>query len=216
MKTVGQMLSEARISQSLTLEEVERGTKIRTRFIQAIESDTFERLPSVSYAKGFVKNYSEYLGMDSTKVLAFFRRQTEDITKSTLLPKGIEHPLNRSWFQLTPGKFIALVVVALVIIFLLYLGFQYQSLNKPPFLILDSPKNQMVTSDFHIDVLGRTDSDATVTINGISVLVRSDGKFFDQVVLEPGVNTIKVISTSRFGKTTTLTREIGIQTGDGF
>ena len=54
-------------------------------------------------------------------------------------------------------------------------------------------------------------SDATVTINELSVLVRSDGNFFDQVMLEPGVNKITVTATSRFGKVSTITRDVGYQ-----
>jgi hypothetical protein len=62
-----------------------------------------------------------------------------------------------------------------------------------------------------VDILGKTDPDATVTINGINVLVRADGKFFDQVPLNSGVNKITIIATSRFGKTTTIVREVGYQ-----
>ena len=68
-----------------------------------------------------------------------------------------------------------------------------------------------MTTDKRVDVLGQTDPDATVTVNGFSVVVRSDGKFFSQVVLETGVNTLTVVATSRFGKATTVTRKVGLQ-----
>ncbi|MCJ7826477.1 hypothetical protein MUP56_02585, partial [Patescibacteria group bacterium] len=58
---------------------------------------------------------------------------------------------------------------------------------------------------------GKTSSDATVTVNGVSVLVRSDGNFFDQVSLDPGVNTITITATSRFGKSTTIVRKVGLK-----
>lgn len=209
MKTVGIMLREARESKSLTLEAVEEGTKIRLKFLMAIEADDFTDMPSLSYAKGFVKNYSEFLGLNSRTVLAFFRRQTIDVPKSSLLPKGMGEPLNRSPLQLTPAKFITLIVIILVSLFLLYLGLQYRTLQLPPRLVVDEPKNQSVVSDRRIDVLGNTDLDATITINGISVLVRSDGKFFDQINLESGVNKLTIVATSRLGKTTTQTLEVG-------
>src|SRR4030042_4973676 len=118
MKTVGSILKEARAAKNITLNQAETATKIRLKFLQAIESDDYTVLPSLSYAKGFVKNYSEYLGLDSDMVLAFFRRQTAEVTRSSLLPKRVSEPLNNSWFQLTPGKFLAAILIPLVLIFL--------------------------------------------------------------------------------------------------
>ena len=205
------MLRAAREEKKLTLQDIEKGTKIRLKFLSAIESDEFGIMPSQSYVKGFVKNYSEYVGLNSKTVLAFYRRQTVDAPKSHLLPKGMAAPLNRSAFQLTPGKFIFMMVSVLVALFLTYLFFQYQTLQKPPSLVVDSPTNQEVFADTRVDVLGKTESDATVTINGVSVLVRQDGKFFDQIPVEPGINTITVVASSRLGKTTTKTIKIGVK-----
>jgi len=211
MKTVGSILKEARTARNITLAQTEEATKIRLKFLKAIESDDYSGLPSLSYAKGFVKNYSEYLGLDSSMVLAFFRRQTAEVTRSSLLPKGVSEPLGKSLFQLTPGKFLSGILIALALIFLGYLGFQYRKLNQSAFLSIESPTNQFVTQERRVDILGKTDPDATVTVNGINVLVRGDGKFFDQVPLDTGVNKITIIATSRFGKTTTIVREVGLQ-----
>ena len=211
MKTVGSILKEERIKKGLTFEQAEQATKIRLNFLQAIEADDYSGLPSLSYAKGFVKNYSEYLGLDSGMVLAFFRRQTAEVTRSSLLPKSVSEPIGTSLFQLTPGKFLAGILIALVLIFLGYLGFQYRKLNQPAFLSIESPTNQLVVHERRVDILGRTDPDATVTVNGVNVLVRGDGKFFDQVQLDSGVNKITIIATSRFGKTTTVVHEVGLQ-----
>jgi cytoskeletal protein RodZ len=209
MKTVGSILREARISKKLSFEQAELSTRIRLKFLQAIESDDYSSLPSLSYAKGFVKNYSEYLGLDSNKVLAFFRRQTTDVSKFSLLPK--KDTMTRSEFQLTPGRFLAGILIVLALIFLGYLGLQYKKLNQPPGLSVDAPANQLVVQERRVDVFGKTDSDATVTVNGINVVVRGDGKFFDQISLESGVNKITIVATSRFGKSSTIIREVGLQ-----
>lgn len=211
MKTVGSILKEAREAKHLTFEQIEVATKIRAKFLEAIEADDYSILPSVSYAKGFVKNYGEFLGIPGETTLAFFRRQTKDVARSAILPKGVTESLNRTWFQLTPGKFLLFLIVGLVTIFLSYLGMQYRQIQSPPRIILEAPVDNAVFSTRKIDLLGTTDSDATVSVNGISVFVRSDGKFFDQVSLEPGVNTITIIATSRFGKTSTVMRAVSFQ-----
>lgn len=211
MKTVGTLLKEARESKGYSLDEVEDATKIRAKFLAAMESDDFRRLPSPSIVRGFVHNYAEFLGLNSQTVLAFLRRQMAEVPKSSLLPKGMAEPINRSVFQLTPGKFLMLLIGGLTSVFLIYLGLQYRQIRQPPSLSLESPKDQIVIAEKRVEVIGRTDPDATVMVNSVSVLVRSDGRFFDAVTLDLGVNTITIIATSRFGKTTTLTREIGYQ-----
>lgn len=211
MKTVGVFLKETRQRKGWTLAYIEQATKIRLKFLEAIERDDYTKLPSLSYAKGFVKNYAEFLGLNSRHILAFFRRQTEEVPRSSLLPKGLAAPLNRPFFRLTPGRFLTIILVGFVTVFLLYFGLQYLKLQNPPSLVIDSPKNSLVTTQRRIDVLGKTDPDATVTINGVSVLVRSDGRFFDQVQLTSGINKITIVATSRWNKITTIIREVGAQ-----
>jgi cytoskeletal protein RodZ len=209
MKTAGSILRQSRIEKKISLETVEQATKIRKKFLEAIESDDFAKLPSLSYAKGFVKNYGDYLGLDSDNVLAFFRRQNADVTRSSLLPKGMAEPLNRSIFHLTPTRFIVVFIGFLIIMFLLYFGFQYVKLQTPPSLNVIEPTSQSIhTTEKRLNVMGETDPDATVMINGVGALVRSDGKFFDSVTLSPGNNVITIISTSRFGKTQTVIRSV--------
>lgn len=211
MKTVGIILQTARIKKGYSLERVEKDTKIRKKFLEAIEADDFTTLPSLAYAKGFVKNYTEYLGIDSASTLAIFRRQTRDVARSSLLPKGVTEPLNRSFFQLTPGRFLAIFLGGLVSIFLIYFLYQYQTLRFPPHLSIDTPKAFEVSDQKRIDVTGTTDPDATIVINGVSTIVRSDGKYFDQVTLEPGKNTVTVTATSRYGKSVTQKRDVTFQ-----
>ncbi len=211
MKTVGSILHEARISKGLLLDQVERDTKIRQKFLEAMESDDYSKLPSIAYAKGFVKNYSEYLGLNSNNVLAFFRRQTKEVPRSSLLPKGVADSLNKSVFQLTPGRFLAVLLTGLAALFLIYLGLQYRKLQQPPVLMIEQPKDKFVTNQRRLDILGSTDADATITVNNVSVVVRSDGKFFDQVTLDPGVNQIVISATSRYGKSATVKREVAYQ-----
>lgn len=211
MKTVGLILRDAREKKRLNLDQIEKATKIRKKFLESIENDDYSSLPSAAYAKGFVKNYGDYLGLDSSSLLAYFRRQSKDIPRSSILPKKEDETLAPSPLRMTPGRFLASLVAILVVIFVGYLALQYRSIQQSPALSLESPKENFVSSDRRVEVLGQTDPDATVTINGVSILTRSDGKFFDQVMLEPGVNKITVIATSRFGKVATTIRNVNYQ-----
>jgi cytoskeleton protein RodZ len=61
---IGNSLREARYRQQLELSEVELATKIRSRYLQALEEENFEALPAQTYVKGFLRTYADYLGLD--------------------------------------------------------------------------------------------------------------------------------------------------------
>jgi hypothetical protein len=61
---IGNSLREARVRQQLELSEVELATKIRSRYLRALEEENFETLPAQTYVKGFLRTYADYLGLD--------------------------------------------------------------------------------------------------------------------------------------------------------
>lgn len=79
LKGIGPILKAAREERGITLAEIEQTTKIRTKYLQAIEEENFELLPGAVYAKGFVNTYVRYLGIG----------EREDI-------RAILHPINQT------------------------------------------------------------------------------------------------------------------------
>jgi cytoskeleton protein RodZ len=70
MKTIGTRLKEARESRQLTLEKVAVATHIRLRFLKALEEDDFSTMPSAAQARGFLRNYADFLGLDLDVIIA--------------------------------------------------------------------------------------------------------------------------------------------------
>ena len=64
MFEIGNSLREARYRQQLELSDVELATKIRARYLQALEEESFDALPAQTYVKGFLRTYADYLGLD--------------------------------------------------------------------------------------------------------------------------------------------------------
>ena len=64
MFEIGNSLREARLRQGLDFPEVEHATKIRGKYLRALEDEQFDILPGQTYVKGFLRTYSEYLGLD--------------------------------------------------------------------------------------------------------------------------------------------------------
>jgi hypothetical protein len=61
---IGNSLREARLRRDMDFPEAEHGTKIRGKYLRALEDERFELLPSHTYIKGFLRSYAEYLGLD--------------------------------------------------------------------------------------------------------------------------------------------------------
>jgi cytoskeletal protein RodZ len=61
---IGNSLREARLRQGYELPRVEADTKIRAKYLRALEEERFEVLPGETYVKGFLRTYAEYLGLD--------------------------------------------------------------------------------------------------------------------------------------------------------
>jgi len=72
---IGKTLKEAREAMGLSLEAVEEETKIRRKYIQALEQEQFQVLPGPIYAKAFLKNYAKFLGVKVEEIMEEYRLQ---------------------------------------------------------------------------------------------------------------------------------------------
>jgi hypothetical protein len=61
---IGNSLREARVRQHLDFPEIEQATKIRGKYLRALEDEHFEALPGQTYVKGFLRTYADYLGLE--------------------------------------------------------------------------------------------------------------------------------------------------------
>jgi transcriptional regulator with XRE-family HTH domain len=74
---IGERLREARSASGLHLEEIEARTKIRARFLRAMEEEDWEVLPGAAYVRGFLHTYAEALGLDADAVVAEYRSEEQ-------------------------------------------------------------------------------------------------------------------------------------------
>jgi cytoskeleton protein RodZ len=64
---IGSSLRDARTRRGLELSQVERDTRIRPRYLQALEDERFDLLPGEAYAKGFLRTYADFLGLEGER-----------------------------------------------------------------------------------------------------------------------------------------------------
>src|SRR2546421_3345137 len=64
MFEIGNSLREARMRRRVEFAQAEQATKIRGKYLRALEEEQFDLLPSETYVKGFLRTYADYLGLD--------------------------------------------------------------------------------------------------------------------------------------------------------
>ena len=76
MPTMGEVLTDARHRRGVTIEDAEAYTKIRKKYLIALEEDDYSELPEPIYARGFLQIYAEYLGIDPDFAVKLFNPLT--------------------------------------------------------------------------------------------------------------------------------------------
>jgi len=212
MTKAGEKLQQARLEKGLTLEDVSKNTKIKTEFLGFIEEGEYEKLPSVSYAHGFVRNYAKFLGLPEKETMALFRREFDEDKSYRVLPKGFGETES---FPVSKFK-IKQTAILIIIIFLLFMGyilFQYRGAFLNPPLEVTSPKNGSLVSSSEVTVLGKTDSNATVYIEKNAVSVDESGNFKETINIFPGETTITVKVINKFSRETDRQIKINVKPG---
>ena len=75
MFEIGSSLRAARERQQLKLSDVEQATRIRTKYLAALEDERFDVLPGAAYAKGFLRTYADFLGLDGPRFVDEFNER---------------------------------------------------------------------------------------------------------------------------------------------
>lgn len=89
---VGYTLRQERERQNLSIEDIEQGTSIRSVYIEAIENGEYDKLPGTVYAKGFIKNYANFLGLDAEAMTKEFTSDLAELSGTPEPPPEEEQP----------------------------------------------------------------------------------------------------------------------------
>lgn len=207
MKSAGQILAETRISKKLDLADVSRITKIRPQFLRLLENDEYQKLPSGAVAKGFIRNYTEFLGLNIEQLLAVFRRDFVENQQGQIVPRGFVEPVSKQALW-TPKTTVIAILALVFTIFGGYLIYEYRILTGPPVLTIDQTQNKITSTEDTFEISGTTDPEATISVGGHLVALDKGGKFSFRVPLNSGNNLIKITATSKAGIATTQEKTV--------
>jgi cytoskeleton protein RodZ len=86
MPEIGAALREARMRQRIDISEIEAQTKIRAKYLRALENEEWDLLPGPTFVKSFLRTYAEALGLDARLLLEEYKLRHERLSEADLLP----------------------------------------------------------------------------------------------------------------------------------
>jgi cytoskeletal protein RodZ len=163
-------LLSARERKGVDLYRAERDTKIRARYLAALERGEYRELPGAVYTKGFLRNYALYLGLDPEDVIRQWKRERGEAAVPAepvlAVPKPLAAP--RQGLTFSPVVIVAALLTVLIAVFAVYIGIQLVRFAKPPTLAVTSPAQAVIDvpeDQTSYTLRGTSIPGATITIN---------------------------------------------------
>jgi cytoskeleton protein RodZ len=193
-------LVAAREARGIDLLRAERETKIRRQYLAAMERGAWEELPAGVYARGFLRNYALYLGLDADEILTAWNRERGEVPvePSIVVPRPITAP--RRGVVLGPGIVVAALVSLAAVAIIAYIGFQLLRFSEPPPLAVTDPPTavtEVAEETTSYTLQGTTVANGEVTIKApgrqdVRVIADGNGVWRTVVDLRRGENRFVV------------------------
>lgn len=210
-QTLGERLRRHRDQHRMSVEDVARETGIPQKYVRALEAGAYHTLPGEAYVRHFLKQYALLLGVRNESIFPVYEQERVIVSApdhTTKPPSNLPSVRTLHISALLRRVLLFLVVASLAV----YLGMKLFVFLSPPPLALTSPAENATLDTTLVTVVGQTEPDVAVSVNGQNVFLDSEGAFTEDVSLRPGLNTIRVIAANGRGKERIVTRNIFVRT----
>jgi cytoskeletal protein RodZ len=216
---LGEQLRAQRERKGITLEQAAGDTRIREKFLKALEDADYRILPGPVYTRGFLRNYAEYLDLETDELLTLYHhesgRPAEPVQTRTFKPY---RPIARRNLVFRPVILLPVIVLAGVGLFGGYIYYQLTTFATLPRLEITDPANDGLAASAELAVRGVTVPDGRITVNVFpgpdvfgDIRPAVDGSFSTTVTLKPGSNHVVIEVLDAAGKTNRVSRTIQYQ-----
>ncbi|MFD0869117.1 helix-turn-helix domain-containing protein [Paenibacillus residui] len=159
MQELGQILKKQRLEQGISLEDLQETTKIRKRYLEAIEEGNYKVLPGNFYVRAFIKNYAEAVGLDPNELLKLYSNvlpPTEPETAiETVTRSRASAKTGDGW-----GKWVTGIMLWAFLILILFLIWFFVNKYHVAGNDLEEPDKHKIT-DRHTSEINNPDATAT-------------------------------------------------------
>lgn len=210
--SLGEKLKARREALGLNLDDIAHEIQAPKKYFEALEEDRYDVFSAKVYAAGFLKKFLSLLALEETQEEFLKEFATEwEVRMFRKRKEIVSLPVNKNGFLLTPfrlwfiGGAIGVGVVTILVVWQL-IGFV-----GAPTLELDAPKDKTVVGEPSLQIIGRTDRENRLTVNGRELTIDESGAVYEAIELQPGLNVLEFIAENKFGKKSTLIRYIRVK-----
>jgi cytoskeleton protein RodZ len=136
MFEIGNSLREARLRQGLDFPEIEQASKIRPKYLRALEDEQFDILPGQTYVKGFLRTYAEYLGLDGQLYVDEYNSRYIHVDEETPLRARSTPALGRAGPRFESSVVLVALAAIAILTLLVFAAWRFGS-NTPETAIPD-------------------------------------------------------------------------------
>jgi len=213
-EVMAEQLRQSRLEKRLNLADIAAKINIKKEYLEALEKGEYNKLPAGVYGKNFLKEYAIFLGLNYKELIKDFQ------SEKTILPgeksKEVfpQQIIKKRNFLIFPKIIKNFVIVAVTLVCLLYLGFCLKKIVSSPMLEVIEPKDSQVIKGNFVNVLGKTEAEAEIAINGETISLEQGEKeslFTKKINLKTGLNTIIITAKKKYGREETVERQVLVE-----
>lgn len=216
--TLGDTLRLARENKHLKIDELGQKLQISSEYILALENGSYHQLPSGVYVKNYMRKYAKEVGLSYRVLLNLYEQEMREYAPTVEMPAGphmapTDHTpppteVDVSKAVLIPQLLKIVAFIGGVGLVALYLVWQVMQFLTPPPFEITSPAEDVIVEEPFIEIVGISEPEARIEINGQQVSVDVNGEFREEIALHTGLNTLQITSKSRRSKEQTIVRHI--------
>ncbi|HAA89545.1 MAG: Transcriptional regulator XRE family [Thermoanaerobacterales bacterium 50_218] len=197
--SIGEYLRAEREKRGLSLTDVEKETKIRVKYLQALESENFQEIPGRAYVLGFLRAYARFLGIDEEEIVAAYKQQHPEESWEVFSPEQAKEEVEEGEFrgdrktQLFQGKRLLSGIVMIFILGVLIFSVVFFSLRQteepspsPPSRFSVPQETPQLTDESEESKEELGVEVKLVATEECWVLVRQDGEEIFSGIMRPG------------------------------
>ena len=208
---VSRTLRQARRVKKISLDFVSKKLGINLRYLKAMEKGNFSALPEGLYKKNYLRQYAQFLNLDAKKIVEFYEKENPDNLgkkEKKLFSKKIP---KAHYFLTIPRLIKNFIIVVIILVCLGYLGYYLNNIIAPPEVVILNPVSDLTINENHISIMGKTEPETEIIINGEMILINSDGLFTKKINLKNGLNIISIIGQKKYSRKNKITKKIIVQ-----
>ena len=201
------LLSSARLEKKLELEFVSQKLGIRKDYLEAMENNRLDLIPSGIYKKSYLKKYANFINLKDELITKRINDLKEE-EKEDPFSKKVVSKNNLLVFP----KIIKIILFSLAILFcILYLLFYLRKIANPPKLIITYPESNLLTKERSVTIIGETDTEVELKINDELILSNTNGKFSRTINLKTGMNNIVIKAKKKYSRENVIIKQILVE-----